>query len=136
MEVHLNMSNGLVEMSFIPVDFYSLESIFGHLSVHCISNLNIGIFPTENPNDDSYYDKDDIFTLLPKPIVNLKPLFSLLGKFNDREKFSVYKLEVDFGNFSILYDDDSFLSIRGACSTKKDFATYNRIFQSIIVKME
>lgn len=136
MELHLNMSNGLVEMSFIPVDFYSLESIFGHLPVQSVTNLNIGIFPTENPNEDSYYDKEDIPTIFPSPIVNLEPLFSFLRKYNDREKFSVYKLEVDFDSFSILYDDDSFLSIRGACSTKKDFTTYNKIFQSIIVKME
>ena len=52
MEIQVNLSNGGFEMSFIPVDFYSLESIFGQLPVIQIKNLSIGVFPNDNPQED------------------------------------------------------------------------------------
>ena len=45
MEIHVDFTNNHFEMSFIPVDFYSLESTFGHLPIHQIKNLNLGFFP-------------------------------------------------------------------------------------------
>lgn len=42
MEIHVDSTNNHFEMSFIPVDFYSLESTFGHLPIHQIKNLNLG----------------------------------------------------------------------------------------------
>ena len=88
-------------MSFIPVDFYSLESIFGQLSVIQIKNLSIGIFLNDNPQEDLYIDLNNINRIFPDSVTNLQPLFSFLHKIEDRESFSVYKLEVDFGTFHL-----------------------------------
>ena len=119
-------------MSFIPVDFYSLESTFGHLPIHQIKNLNLGYFPDDgNPQKDCYYDNKDIYKIFPHSAVDLKPLFNYLKEIEDRESFSIYKLEVDFGTFRILYDDDSFLSITGQFSNKEEFETINSIYIQI-----
>lgn len=119
-------------MSFIPVDFYSLESTFGHLPIHQIKNLNLGYFPDDgNPQKDCYYDNKDIYKIFPHSAVDLKPLFNYLKEIEDRESFSIYKLEVDFGTFRILYDDDSFLSITGQFSNKEEFETINSIYMQI-----
>lgn len=80
MEIRVVFSNGGFEMSFIPVDFYSLESIFAQLSVIQIKNLSIGIFPNDNPQEDLYIDLKDIDRIFPNPVMNLQPLFSFLNK--------------------------------------------------------
>lgn len=129
MEIHIDFSNNHFDMSFIPIDFYSLESIFGQLPVSRIKNLSLGIFPNDNPQDDFYYDQKDVYKVFPNPVVNLEPLFRFLKKLEDRESFSVYKLEVDFGIFQVLYDDDSFLSVTGQFSTKEEFETINSIYR-------
>lgn len=131
MEIHIDFSNNHFDMSFIPIDFYSLESIFGQLPVSRIKNLSLGIFPNDNPQDDFYYDQKDVYKFFPNPVVNLEPLFRFLKKLEDRESFSVYKLEVDFGIFQVLYDDDSFLSVTGQFSTKEEFETINSIYRQI-----
>lgn len=131
MEIRVDFSNGSFEMSFIPVDFYSLESIFGQLSVIQIKNLSIGIFPNDNPQEDLYIDLKDIDRIFPNPVMNLQPLFSSLNKIEDRESFSVYKLEVDFGTFQFLYDDDSFILLKGQVSTKEDFEIINSIYNKV-----
>lgn len=118
-------------MSFIPVDFYSLESIFAQLSVIQIKNLSIGIFPNDNPQEDLYIDLKDIDRIFPNPVMNLQPLFSFLNKIEDRESFSVYKLKVDFGTFQLIYDDDSFLLLKGQVSTKEDFEIINSIYNEV-----
>lgn len=118
-------------MSFIPVDFYSLESIFGQLSVIQIKNLSIGVFLNDNPQEDLYIDLKDIERIFSNPVINLQPLFSFLNKIEDRESFSVYKLEVDFGTFQFLYDDDSFLLLKGQVSTKEDFEIINSIYKDV-----
>ena len=127
MEIRVDFSKGGFEMSFIPVDFYSLESIFGQLSVIQIKNLSIGIFLNDNPQEDLYIDLNNINRIFPDSVTNLQPLFSFLHKIEDRESFSVYKLEVDFGKFQFLYDDDSFLLLKGQVSTKEDFEIINSI---------
>lgn len=131
MEIRVDFSNGGFEMSFIPVDFYSLESIFGQLSVIQIKNLSIGIFPNDNSQEDLYIDLKDIDRIFPNPEMNLQPLFSFLNKIEDRESFSIYKLEVNFGTFQFLYDDDSFLFLKGQVSTKKDFEIINSIYKEV-----
>lgn len=131
MEIRVVFSNGGFEMSFIPVDFYSLESIFAQLSVIQIKNLSIGIFPNNNPQEDLYIDIKDIDRIFPNPVMNLQPLFSFLNKIEDRESFSIYKLEVNFGTFQFLYDDDSFLSITGQFSNEKEFEAINSIYMQI-----
>lgn len=131
MEIRVVFSNGGFEMSFIPVDFYSLETIFAQLSVIQIKNLSIGIFPNDNPQEDLYINLKDIDRIFPNPVMNLQPLFSFLNKIEDRESFSIYKLEVNFGTFQFLYDDDSFLSITGQFSNKKEFEAINSIYMQI-----
>lgn len=131
MEIRVVFSNGGFEMSFIPVDFYSLESIFAQLSVIQIKNLSIGIFPNDNPQEDLYIDLKDIDRIFPNPVMNLQPLFSFLNKIEDRESFSIYKLEVNFGTFQFLYDDDSFLFLKGQVSTKEDFEIINSIYNEV-----
>lgn len=131
MEIRVDFSNGGFEMSFIPVDFYSLESIFGQLSVIQIKNLSIGVFLNDNPQEDLYIDLKDIERIFSNPVINLQPLFSFLNKIEDRESFSVYKLEVDFGTFQFLYDDDSFLLLKGQVSTKEDFEIINSIYNKV-----
>lgn len=131
MEIHIVFQTTISDMSFIPIDFYSLESIFGQLPVSRIKNLSLGIFPNDNPQDDFYYDQKDVYKVFPNPVVNLEPLFRFLKKLEDRESFSVYKLEVDFGIFQVLYDDDSFLSVTGQFSTKEEFETINSIYRQI-----
>lgn len=131
MEIQVDFSNGGFEMSFIPVDFYSLESIFGQLPVIQIKNLSIGVFPNDNPQEDLYIDQKGIDKIFPNPVINLQPLFSFLNKIEDRESFSVYKLKVDFGTFQLLYDDDSFLLLKGQVSTKKDFEIINSIYNEV-----
>lgn len=131
MEIRVDFSNGGFEMSFIPVDFYSLESIFGQLSVIQIKNLSIGVFLNDNPQEDLYIDLKDIERIFSNPVINLQPLFSFLNKIEDRESFSVYKLEVDFGTFQFLYDDDSFLLLKGQVSTKEDFEIINSIYKDV-----
>lgn len=118
-------------MSFIPVDFYSLESIFGQLPVIQIKNLSIGFFPNDNPQEDYYIDLNNINKIFPNSVINLQPLFSFLNKIEDRESFSVYKLKIDFGTFQFLYDDDSFLFLSGQVSTKKDFEIINSIYKEV-----
>ncbi len=60
-------------MSFIPVDFYSLESTFGHLPIHQIKNLNLGYFPDDgNPQKDCYYDNKDIYKIFPHSAVDFQ----------------------------------------------------------------
>ena len=130
MEIRVDFSNGGFEMSFIPVDFYSLESIFGQLPVIQIKNLSIGVFPNDNPQEDLYIDLNNINRIFPDSVTNLQPLFSFLNKIEDRESFSVYKLEVDFGTFQFLYDDDSFLLLKGQVSTKEDFEIINSIYRT------
>jgi hypothetical protein len=131
MEIRVDFSNGGFEMSFIPVDFYSLESIFGQLPVIQIKNLSIGVFPNDNPQEDLYIDQNNINRIFPDSVTNLQPLFSFLNKIEDRESFSVYKLEVDFGTFQFLYDDDSFLLLKGQVSTKEDFEIINSIYNKV-----
>lgn len=131
MEIRVVFSNGGFEMSFIPVDFYSLETIFAQLSVIQIKNLSIGIFPNDNPQEDLYIDLKDIDRIFPNPVMNLQPLFSFLNKIEDRESFSIYKLEVNFGTFQFLYDDDSFLFLSGQVSTKEDFEIINSIYNKV-----
>lgn len=131
MEIRVDFSNGGFEMSFIPVDFYSLESIFGQLPVIQIKNLSIGVFPNDNPQEDLYIDLNNINRIFPDSVTNLQPLFSFLNKIEDRESFSVYKLEVDFGTFQFLYDDDSFLLLKGQVSTKEDFEIINSIYNKV-----
>lgn len=131
MEIRVDFSNGGFEMSFIPVDFYSLESIFGQLPVIQIKNLSIGVFPNDNPQEDLYIDQNNINRIFPDSVTNLQPLFSFLNKIEDRESFSVYKLEVDFGTFQFLYDDDSFLLLKGQVSTKEDFEIINFIYNKV-----
>lgn len=132
MEIHVDFTNNHFEMSFIPVYFFSLESTFGHLPIHQIENLNLGFFPDDdNPQKDYYYDNKDIYKIFPHSAVDLKPLFNFLKEIEDRESFSIYKLEVDFGAFQILYDDDSFLSITGQFSNKEEFETINSIYMQI-----
>lgn len=131
MDIRVVFSNGGFEMSFIPVDFYSLETIFGQLPVIQIMNLSIGVFPNDNPQEDLYIDLKDIDRIFPNPVMNLQPLFSFLNKIEDRESFSIYKLEVNFGTFQFLYDDDSFLSITGQFSNKKEFEAINSIYMQI-----
>ncbi len=131
MEIRVDFSKGGFEMSFIPVDFYSLESIFGQLSVIQIKNLSIGIFLNDNPQEDLYIDLNNINRFFPDSVTNLQPLFSFLHKIEDRESFSVYKLEVDFGKFQFLYDDDSFLFLKGQVSNKEDFEIINSIYNEV-----
>lgn len=131
MEIRVDFSNGGFEMSFIPVDFYSLESIFGQLPVIQIKNLSIGVFPNDNPQEDLYIDLNNINRIFPDSVTNLQPLLSFLNKIEDRESFSVYKLEVDFGTFQFLYDDDSFLLLKGQVSTKEDFEIINSIYNKV-----
>lgn len=131
MEIRVDFSNGGFEMSFIPVDFYSLESIFAQLSVIQIKNLSIGIFPNDNPQEDYYIDLNNINKIFPNSVINLQPLFSFLNKIEDRESFSIYKLEVNFGTFQFLYDDDSFLFLKGQVSTKEDFEIINSIYNEV-----
>ena len=131
MEIRVDFSKGGFEMSFIPVDFYSLESIFGQLSVIQIKNLSIGIFLNDNPQEDLYIDLNNINRIFPDSVTNLQPLFSFLHKIEDRESFSVYKLKIDFGTFQLLYDDDSFLFLSGQVSTKKDFEIINSIYKEV-----
>ena len=131
MEIRVDFSNGGFEMSFIPVDFYSLESIFGQLPVIQIKNLSIGIFLNDNPQEDLYIDLNNINRIFPDSVTNLQPLFSFLNKIEDRESFSVYKLEVDFGTFQFLYDDDSFLFLKGQVSNKEDFEIINSIYNEV-----
>ncbi len=131
MEIRVDFSKGGFEMSFIPVDFYSLESIFGQLPVIQIKNLSIGVFPNYNPQEDLYIDLNNINRIFPDSVTNLQPLFSFLNKINDRESFSVYKLKVDFGTFQLLYDDDSFLFLKGQVSTKEDFEIINSIYNEV-----
>lgn len=76
-------------------------------------------------------DNKDIYKIFPHSAVDLKPLFNYLKEIEDRESFSIYKLEVDFGIFRILYDDDSFLSITGQFSNKEEFETINSIYMQI-----
>ncbi len=76
---------------------------------------------------DLKHDNKDIYKIFPHSAVDLKPLFNYLKEIEDRESFSIYKLEVDFGIFRILYDDDSFLSITGQFSNKEEFILF---FQS------
>lgn len=131
MEIRVVFSKGGFEMSFIPVDFYSLESIFGQLPVIQIKNLSIGVFPNDNPQEDLYIDLNNINRIFPDSVTNLQPLFSFLNKIEDRESFSVYKLKVDFGTFQLIYDDDSLLSITGQFSNKKEFEAINSIYMQI-----
>lgn len=131
MEIRVDFSKGGFEMSFIPVDFYSLESIFGQLSVIQIKNLSIGIFLNDNPQEDLYIDLNNINRIFPDSVTNLQPLFSFLHKIEDRESFSVYKLEVDFGKFQFLYDDDSFLFLKGQVSNKEDFEIIISIYNEV-----
>lgn len=131
MEIRVVFSNGGFEMSFIPVDFYSLETIFAQLPVIQIKNLSIGVFPNDNPQEDLYIDMKDIDRIFHNPVMNLQPLFSFLNKIEDRESFSVYKLKVDFGKFQFLYDDDSFLLLKGQVSTKEDFEIINSIYNKV-----
>lgn len=131
MEIRVDFSNGGFEMSFIPVDFYSLESIFGQLPVIQIKNLSIGVFPNDNPQEDLYIDLNNINRIFPDSVTNLQPLFSFLNKIEDRESFSIYKLEVNFGTFQFLYDDDSLLLLTGQVSTKKDFEIINSIYNEV-----
>lgn len=131
MEIRVDFSKGGFEMSFIPVDFYSLESIFGQLPVIQIKNLSIGVFPNDNPQEDLYIDLNNINRIFPDSVTNLQPLFSFLNKIEDRESFSVYKLKVDFGTFQLIYDDDSLLSITGQFSNKKEFEAINSIYMQI-----
>lgn len=131
MEIRVDFSKGGFEMSFIPVDFYSLESIFGQLPVIQIKNLSIGVFPNDNPQEDLYIDLNNINRIFPDSVTNLQPLFSFLNKIEDRESFSVYKLKVDFGTCQLIYDDDSLLSITGQFSNKKEFEAINSIYMQI-----
>ena len=73
----------------------------------------------------------DIERIFSNPVINLQPLFSFLNKIEDRESFSVYKLEVDFWTFQFLYDDDSFLLLKGQVSTKEDFEIINSIYKDV-----
>lgn len=131
MEIRVDFSKGDFEMSFIPVDFYSLESIFGQLPVIQIKNISIGVFLNDNPQEDLYIDLNNINRISPDSVTNLQPLFSFLNKIEDRESFSVYKLKVDFGKFQFLYDDDSFLFLKGQVSTKEDFEIINSIYNEV-----
>jgi hypothetical protein len=96
MEIHVDFTNNHFEMSFIPVDFYSLESTFGHLPIHQIKNLNLGFFPDDdNPQKDCYYDNKDIYKIFPHSAADLKPLYAEMCRrfLADAEDFSEENLK-------------------------------------------
>lgn len=70
-EIRVDFSKGGFEVSFIPVDFYSLESIFGQLPVIQIKNLSIGVFPNDKPQEDLYIDLNNINRIFPDSVTNL-----------------------------------------------------------------
>lgn len=131
MEIHVDYSDGRAEMSFIPVDFYALESIFGRMPIRRIEKFNLGVFPDDDPENDLYLDEKDLHGIFPIPPENLMPLFDFLRRYGDRESFSVYKLGIDFGRFRILYDDDSYLSITGDMASKADFETLDALCRKV-----
>ena len=97
MEIRVDFSNGGFEMSFIPVDFYSLESIFGQLPVIQIKNLSIGVFPNDNPQEDLYIDLNNINRIFPDSVTNLQPLFSFLNKLKTVRFRSIFLMMMCFG---------------------------------------
>ena len=81
MGIHVDFTNNHFEMSFIPVDFYSLESTFGHLPIHQIKNLNLGFFPDDdNPQKDCYYDNKDIYKIFSSFCCRFETLIQLFKR--------------------------------------------------------
>lgn len=131
-DITIEYKDGRVSMRFLGVDFFALDKVFGAMPIKRLSNYCFGIFNTE-PDEASYIQSSDnnISKIISVPITNIHSLIEFFRSIQDREDFSIYKLKIDFNDFSMLYDDDCMLAIEGKCSDKAELQFFNRLYRDI-----
>lgn len=130
-DITIEYKDGRVSMRFLGVDFFALDKVFGAMPINKISKYCVGIF-NPKPEEPTYIQLSDnnISEITSVPITNLHSLIEFFRGIPDREDFSVYKLAVDFNDFSMLYDD-CMLAIEGKCSDNAEFQFFNRLYRDI-----
>ncbi len=136
-DITIEYKDGRVSMRFLGVDFFALDKVFGTMPIKRLSNYCFGIF---NPElvEPTYIQSSDnnISEIISVPITNLHSLIEFFKSIPDREDFSIYKMVVDFNDFSMLYDDDCMLAIEGKCSDKAELQFFNRLYCDICNTLE
>ena len=131
-DITIEYKDGRVGLRFLGVDFFALDKVFGAMPIKRLSKYSFGIFNPE-PEEPTYIQSSDnnISEIISVPITNLHSLIEFFRSIRDREDFSIYKLKIDFNDFSILYDDDYMLVIEGKCSDKAELQFFNRLYRDI-----
>ncbi len=136
-DITIEYKNGRVSMRFLGVDFFALDKVFGTIPIKRLSNYCFGIFNPKQEEPIYIQSSDDNITeIISVAITNLHTLIEFFRSIPDREDFSIYKLAIDFKDFSILYDDDCMLVIEGKCSDKTRFQFFNRLYREICDTLE
>lgn len=126
MELKYCIENKKVDISFIPVNFFSLENILKDFKVLDVLEFNVGLFV----NEDEYINIDNLYKFIPA-INSIENIIAFFQKINDREEFSVYKMKLQFEKFIFLYDDDSFVQITGFINIFDDYIFFNKLYSLI-----
>lgn len=136
-DITIEYKDGRVSMRFLGVDFFALDKVFGAMSIKRLSNYCLGIF-NPKPEEPTYIQSSDnnISEIISVPITNLHSLIEFFRSIPSREDFSVYKLAVDFNDFSMLYDDDCMLVVEGKCSDKAEFQFFNSLYLDVCDTLE
>jgi len=109
MRLNFTVDEKNINLSFIPFSFPLLENLFGNFEIQSIKRLYFGVF--DEGKEDLYIDIDNCKNIIGE-ITTIKDILNYFSKYEDDECYSIYKLEIDFEGFTILYDDDSFISIK------------------------
>ncbi|MDO5666072.1 MAG: hypothetical protein Q4G63_12575 [Bacteroidia bacterium] len=132
MDLAFEIKNNIGFISFIPVEFFSLERIFQNYEIKKILKIEIGYFNPNDEEDYKYYNLKNYKELF-KINTNINTISNIISliNFQNREDFNIYKISLDFGKFKMLYDDDSYLIIEGSINTIADYILFHNLYLKI-----
>ena len=117
-----------------PMDFELLEPILTKLKFSRINNLSIGIFDNEGIiENDEYYDMSNITKISSFEDFTLLPLFEFLHK-RESQQIIIYKLEIQYNDFTVLYDDDALLIVE--VNVEYSLESFNLLYKKFVSILE
>lgn len=117
-----------------PIDFELLEPILANLNFSSINNLSIGIFDNEGIiENDEYYDMSNITKISSFEDFTLLPLFEFLHK-RESQQIIIYKLEIQYNDFTVLYDDDALLIVE--VNVEYSLESFNLLYKKFVSILE
>lgn len=125
MNLNFNIINQEVFLSFIPLEFNSVEILLKDNPIKKIENINIGLFT----KDEEYIDVDNYKLYFPS-IKYMSDISDFFYSMTD-EQYNIYKLDIVFENFTMLYDDDSLFTIGGKINSLRDYVFFHNMYIKI-----